>query len=198
MAADPATIAFYEERAPHYTMSFGQAPSHHLDPFLDRLAPGARILELGCGGGRDSARMIERGFDLDATDGVAAMVRKANERWHVGARVMQFEQLDAHAKYDAVWAHACLLHVARADLPGILVAIRRALRSGGWHFANFKLGDGEGRDLLGRLHNFPTPEWLEQTYCAARFTIKTSDIYPGQGADGTQRDWMALTVRKCS
>ena len=196
MAADPATIAFYEERAPHYTMSFGQAPSRHLDPFLDRLAPGARILELGCGGGRDSARMIERGFDLDATDGVAAMVRKANERWHVGARVMRFEQLDAHADYDAVWAHACLLHVARADLPGILAAIRRGLRSGGWHFANFKLGDGEGRDLLGRLHNFPSPEWLEQTYGAAGFIIEGTEIYPGEAADGTQRDWMGLTVRK--
>ncbi|ABC63651.1 class I SAM-dependent methyltransferase [Erythrobacter litoralis] len=196
MPADPATIAFYQERAPHYTLSFGQAPSRHLDAFLDRLRSSAHILELGCGGGRDSRHIIERGFDLDATDGVAAMARKANERWNVGARVMRFDQLDAEAEYDAVWAHACLLHVARADLPGILAAIHRALRPGGWHFANFKLGDGEGRDLLGRLHNFPSPEWLETAYRAAGFAIEATDIYPGEAADGTQRDWMALTLRR--
>ena len=110
--SDPATIAYYEANAPRYTLSFGQAPSRHLDRFLDRLAPGARVLELGCGGGRDSARIRERGFDLDATDGTAAMVRKANERFDVGARVMTFEELDAQSEYDAVWAHACLLHAA--------------------------------------------------------------------------------------
>ncbi|MED5207254.1 MAG: class I SAM-dependent methyltransferase, partial [Pseudomonadota bacterium] len=69
MSADAATIAYYQANAPHYTLSFGQAPSRHLDAFLDRLASGASVLELGCGAGRDSARISERGFTLDATDG---------------------------------------------------------------------------------------------------------------------------------
>ncbi len=196
MSADAATIAYYQANAPRYTLGFEQAPSRYLDSFLDRLAPGARILELGCGGGRDSARIIERGFDLDATDGTPAMVRKANERFDVGARVMLFDELDAVGEYDAVWAHACLLHLSRADLPGVLAAIHRALRPGGWHFANYKLGDGEGRDLLGRLHNFPGTDWLEQAYRAAGFALEKSEVYRGKGADGTQRDWVALTVRR--
>ena len=196
MSADPATIAYYQANAPRYTLSFGQAPSRHLDDFLDRLVPAARVLELGCGGGRDSARIVERGFDLDATDGTPAMVRKANERFGVGARVMLFEELDASCEYDAVWAHACLLHLSRADLPEVLRAIHRALRPGGWHFANYKLGDGEGRDLLGRLHNFPDAKWLTDAYRTAGFEIEGEEIYAGQAADGTQRDWIALTVRR--
>lgn len=196
--SDPATLAFYEERAPHYTLSFGQAPSRHLDGFLDRLPAGATILELGCGGGRDSARIIERGFALDATDGVAAMVRKANERFDVGARQMRFDELDAENSYDAVWAHACLLHVARADLPDVLRRIHRALRPGGWHFANYKLGAGEGRDLLGRLHNFAPSDWLLDRYRYAGFAIVETEEYPGMATDGTQRDWLALTARKGS
>nr|WP_247711819.1 class I SAM-dependent methyltransferase [Qipengyuania qiaonensis] len=177
-------------------MNFGQAPSRHLDGFLDRLTPGCRILELGCGGGRDAARMIERGFALDPTDGTPAMVHKANERFGVGARVMRFDELEADQTYDAVWANACLLHLARDDLPGILAAICRALVPGGWHFANYKLGDGEGRDLLGRLHNFPAAPWLKATYRAVGFEIAAVEIYPGLGADGTQRDWAALTVQR--
>ena len=196
MTADAATIAFYQANAPRYTLSFGQGPSRHLDAFLDRLEPGARVLELGCGGGRDSAHIMKRGFALDATDGTPAMVRKANERFDVGARVLQFDQLDAVAAYDAVWAHACLLHVARADLPGVLAAIRRALRPGGWHFANYKLGDGEGRDPLGRLTNLPDEGWLERVYQDAGLAIIAAERYRGEGADGIQRDWYALTLRK--
>lgn len=196
MSADSATLAFYEAQAPRYTLSFGQAPSRHLDRFLDRLAPHAHVLELGCGGGRDSARIKQRGFQLDATDGVAAMVGKANERFDVDARLMRFDELMARERYDAVWAHACLLHVARADLPDILGRIRRALRPGGWHFANFKLGDGEGRDPLGRLTNFPDEDWLRRIYLRARFDLVDVERYAGEGADGVQRDWLALTVRR--
>ena len=195
---DPATLAFYERAAPRYTLSFGQAPSRHLDPFLDRLASGARILELGCGGGRDAARMVERGFAVDATDGTSVMVRKANERFDIAARVMEFDELEAVAAYDAVWAHACLLHVPLAKLSEILATIRRALRPGGWHFANYKLGDGEGRDLLGRLHNFPDGEWLMATYRAAPLAVETTERYCGAGADGTPREWLAVTVRKAA
>ena len=196
MSEDPATIAYYQANAPRYTLSFGQAPSRHLDRFLDRLEPGARILELGCGGGRDSARILERGFDLDATDGTPAMVHKANERFDVGARVLKFHELEADSDYDAVWAHACLLHVARHDLPGVLTAILRALRPGGWHFANYKLGAAEGRDPLGRLTNLPDVEWLEETYASSGFRIVGTQEYPGKGADGVMRDWLALTVQR--
>ena len=193
---DPATIAFYEQSAPHYTLGFGQAPSRDLDAFLDRLAPGAHILELGCGGGRDAARIIERGFAVDATDGVAAMVRKANERFSLGARHMRFDQIDAENAYDAVWAHACLLHVARADLPDVLARIHRALKPAGLHYASFKLGTGEGRDLLGRLHNFPAADWVRERYAAAGFAPVDERIWEGEGADGTVRDWIAVTIQK--
>ncbi|MEW4447681.1 class I SAM-dependent methyltransferase [Qipengyuania sp. JC766] len=200
MSTDPATIRYYQENAPHYVLSFAQGPSRHLDAFLDRLEPGARIMELGCGGGRDSAHIARRGFGLDATDGTPGMVRKANERFDVGARVMLFDNLDAREQYDAVWAHACLLHVGRADLPGVLARIHRALRPGGWHFANYKLGDAdhpdEGRDPLGRLTNLPDEAWLEDTYRKAGFAIAATERYPGKGADGVQRDWYALTLRK--
>lgn len=193
---DPATIAFYQEQASRYTDKFGQTPSGDLGPFLDRLEPGAHILELGCGGGQDSAHMRERGFRIDPTDGTAAMVEAANARYAIAARQMRFDQLNAQSEYDAVWAHACLIHIARADFPEVLCAIHTALKPGGWHYANFKLGDGEGRDPLGRLHNFPDTTWLDRHYVDAGFDIVESRVYRGEGADGVVRDWYALTLRK--
>ena len=193
---DPATLAFYEANAARYSHDSRQAPSRHLDRFLDRLAPGAQVLELGCGGGRDAARMAERGFAVDPTDASAAMVAKTLEGFGLPARRMRFDELRATEGYHAVWAHACLIHVARSDLGTVLGAIHTALRSAGWHFANFKLGDGEGRDPLGRLTNFPDERWLEQAYRAAGFSMVETECYRGEGADGVVRDWYALTVRK--
>lgn len=193
---DPATYEFYQSGAPFFSASSACGPSRHLDAFLDRLSPGARLLELGCGTGRDAARIAERGFDIDATDGIPAMVVKANERHDIGARVMQFGELSATNAYDAVWAHACLLHCPRAQLPGVLSRIHAALRPGGLHYASYKLGDGEGRDLLGRLHNFPSFDWLAQLYVDAGFTIVDEEVFAGKGSDGTQRDWAALTLEK--
>jgi SAM-dependent methyltransferase len=193
---DPDTIAFYQTRAPHWVFHSGERHSHQLDRFLDRLPTGAAVLELGCGGGRDAAYMKERGFAVDATDATPALVARANQAFALGARVMAFDELGAEAAYDGVWAHACLLHCPRALLPDVLARIHRALRPGGWHFASFKLGDAEGRDLLGRLHNFLSPAWLLAAYEAAGFTLEAQDIYAGKSSDGTQRDWIDLTVRK--
>ena len=194
--SDPATLAWYETNAARYSHAFQRDHSRYLDGFLDRLTPGARVLELGCGGGRDSARMAARGFAVDPTDATPGMVAKAREGFGLPARVMRFDQLDASEAYDAVWAHACLIHVPRAEFAGVLAAIHRALRPGGWHFADFKLGDGEGRDPLGRLTNFPSSRWLEDAYRAAGFIIADAVTYRGEGADGVVRDWHALTVQR--
>lgn len=198
--SDPATLAWYERETPEFIASGRIGQARHLEGFLARLKPGSSILELGCGGGRDTAYMIEHGFLVDATDGAAAMVAKANERFNINTRQMTFDQLDAQERYDAVWAHACLLHLPRADLPPVLSAIFDALKPGGLHYANYKLGDAdhrnEGPDPLGRWANLPTPEWLEQRYLEAGFILVESLRYRGNGSDGIQRDWSAITVRK--
>ena len=196
MPIDPATLEYYTQRAPHTTYTNAQSHSRDLDAFLDRLEPGAAVLELGCGGGQDADRMRARGFAIDATDGVAAMVKKANERFDLSARIMRFDELAERARYDAVWAHASLLHCPRGELPGVLARIHRALKPGGLHYASYKLGTGEGRDLLGRLHNFPSQDWILSRYVEAGFALISHPVRPGNASDGTQRDWIHITAKK--
>lgn len=194
---DDATLAFYEKEAPLYTASGAQGQSRHLDAFLDRLNPGAHVLELGCGGGRDAGHMAKRGFLVDPTDGCAAMVRKARERTGLEARQMRFDELVAEVEYDAVWAHASLLHVPRNELPDALQRIVRALKPGGWHFANFKTGDGEGRDRFGRYYNYPDRAWLENAFRAAGgWELVDTVEYSGSGYEGGVSPWIALTLQK--
>ena len=150
---DPATLDFYASEAPVYAASGPDGIARHLPEFLDRLRPGARILELGCGGGRDASHMIEMGFDVEPTDGTAEIALQAEVRLDRTVRVMRFDELESIAEYDAVIASASLLHVPRADLPSILQRIWTALKPGGWHIASYNGGGVEGRDGFGRYFN---------------------------------------------
>jgi SAM-dependent methyltransferase len=149
VAHDAATLRFYADEALAYATRAGDGASRHLEAFLRRLAPGARILELGCGAGRDSEAMLAQGFDVDPTDGTEAMVRQAEVRLGRSVGVMRFDELKAEAAYDGVWANASLLHVPRLALPDVLSRVFKALKPGGVHVATYKTGHGEGRDAWG-------------------------------------------------
>ncbi len=163
---DDQTLGFYAEEAGAYAGRNRQAEHHRIGLFTARLAPGARILELGCGGGQDSEEMLRRGFDVVPTDGSPELARQAERRLGLRVGVLLFEDLQEVAAYDGVWAHACLLHAPRPALPGIMDRIHAALRPGGVFYASFKAGETEGRDSLGRYFNYLSATDLHAVYGA--------------------------------
>jgi SAM-dependent methyltransferase len=194
-AWDQPTLGFYADEAPVYAARGGGGASRSLGGFLQRLAPGARILELGCGGGRDSEDILARGFQLDATDGVPQIARLAEARIGRPVRVMRFDELDAVDAYDGVWAQASLLHVPRPALPGVLALVFRALKPGGVHFASFKAGGCEGRDVFGRYFNYLTADEVSAAYRrSAEWDIQSLTEYLGGGYDGRHGPWVGVTA----
>lgn len=198
---DEATIDWYDREANRYVVQMAKPALQALStgmllPFLDRLAPGAAVLELGCGGGRDTLTMLERGFRVTPTDGSPAMAREAEALTGQPVQVLRFTDLDLANSHDAVWAHAALHHQPFAGLGAVLARIHRALRPGGWFFANYKLGAGEERDALGRLYSFPPRADLLATYQQPAWAELLLHDYRAGGADGVERDWIAVTARK--
>lgn len=194
---DAATLAFYAREAPDYVASGHGGTSRHLDGFLQRLRPGARILELGCGSGRDAAEMLRRGFDVVATDGVAEMAAQAQARLGVPVKVLRFDELAADRDFDAVWAHASLLHVPRAGLVPVLAAIYRALKPGGLHFACYKAEGRQARDRFDRLNNHLSLDQACAAYAAAApWRIVDTQSYNGGGYDGRQGPWIAIIAAR--
>lgn len=194
---DGATLRFYAEQAHAYVSGARDGPSRLLDGFLKHLRPGARILELGCGDGRDSQAMLARGFRVDPTDGVEAMARQAEARLGRAVRVMRFDQLEDCGVYDGVWAHASLLHAPASALPDMLSRIFRALKAGGVHVATYKAGEAEGRDSLGRYYNYSSAEVLEAAYLrSAEWEISSIQDYVGGDYQGGHRPWLAVTARR--
>lgn len=195
---DVKTLDYYSADAERYLASRPDNISRHLHSFLEQLKVRAHILELGCGAGRDSEAMIAAGFHLDPTDGVAEIAAIAAGRLQRDVRVMRFDELDASNEYDAVWANASLHHVPRTQLPSILQSIFQALKPGGLHFANYKRGATDSRDVNDRHYSHRTLPDLREIYgSSADWEIVSSLEYEGGGDyEGSNSPWVAITVRK--
>jgi len=194
---DEDTLQFYRRNAEAYA-GWAKPPSTRLKGFLASLPSGSSILELGCGAGNHSAEMLAAGFSVRATDGSPEMAEIASRRLGQRLDAMRFDQLDEHEAYDGVWASACLLHVPRDELTGILRRIHRALKRDGLFYASFKIGEGgDGRDKLGRYYNYPSPEWLDATYAAAgSWRLIMSDTSELTSFDETPATMRHLVMRK--
>ena len=193
---DDDTLQFYRRNAGAYA-GWAKAPSTRLVGFLAQLPPGGSILELGCGAGNHSAEMLSRGFEVRATDGSPEMAEIASRRLNHPVEAMLFHELNEHGAYDGVWASACLLHVPRDELAGILARIHCALKPDGLFYASYKVGDGDGRDSLGRYYNYPSAEWLEATYAASgQWRQIKSDTSVIQSFDDAPATMLHIVVRK--
>ncbi|MDI3560323.1 class I SAM-dependent methyltransferase [Bradyrhizobium sp. Arg816] len=193
---DEATLQFYRQN-PEVYAGWAKAVSTRLRGFLALLPPGGAILELGCGAGNHSAVMLAEGFSVRATDGSPEMAEIASRRLGHPVEAMRFDQLDAHEAYDGVWASACLLHVPRDELAGILGKIHRALKPSGVFYASYKMGEDDGRDSLGRYYSYVSREWLEMTYASAGSWITlSSDTNVIQSFDETPANMLNLVVRR--
>lgn len=149
---------YYAEHANKYFNSTVNADVNGLyEHFLSRVSKGAKILDLGCGSGRDAKAFLNMGYDVDAIDGSEELARLASEYTGIQVKCIDFNQLNENPVYDAVWACASLLHVASRELPDIIERIRAALKAGGVVYISFKNGDFEGvRD--GRYYTDMTSE----------------------------------------
>lgn len=154
-------LHFYEANAEVYAQAFDSFDGSELQkPFIERLQKPAngrvrRILDAGCGSGRDTFTFINLGYAVRAFDVSPAMVRlcsrKIRELVSKGNEAakesvcgeLTFDEVSERNKYDGVWASASLLHISKADLPEIVQRLVSALKPEGVIFMSFKYGHSE-------------------------------------------------------
>ncbi len=180
-----STVAFYDEHADEfYASTVGADMGALYDAFLPLLPDGARILDAGCGSGRDSRAFLERGYAVTAFDASNEMVARASALLGRPVRRLTFQAMDYAGAFEGVWACASLLHVPRAAFDDVLARLARALVPGGVAFLSFKYGDGE-EERNGRWFN----SYDEGSFRAvlARQELmeelrlwRTSDVRPGR------------------
>jgi SAM-dependent methyltransferase len=149
---DP-TIKYYDDHAEEFRQQTETVPMEHLyAPFLVHIPDGGRILDAGCGVGRDSKAFLDRGYDVVSFDASETMVALTTALTGRPALRLRFQDVDFREEFDGIWACASLLHVSRNNIGVSLRRLIAALKRGGVIYASFKHGCGE-RVAGGRLFN---------------------------------------------
>lgn len=161
-------------------------------PVVDLLAPrpGERILDLGCGEGTLTERLVSAGCSVVGVDSSPDFVASARKRG-LDARLADGHALPFQAEFDAVFSNAALHWMTRPDL--VIAGVVRALKPGGRFVGEFggagnvqrivtALEDALGRrGLDGKAANpwyFPTAEEYGTRLASHGFTVTSIALIP--------------------
>ncbi len=138
------TIDYYNKHAEEFTASTFEVDMESLyQPFLAELPEGARILDVGCGSGRDTLAFKKKGYQVDAIDYSEELVKKATQLTGIPVRLQSFYEIYADQAYDGIWACASLLHCERTRLKEVIGKLLSALKPNGMLYMSFKYGNGD-------------------------------------------------------
>lgn len=172
--------------------------SQNRDALLRELrgVPPFRILDFGCGPGRDLKFFRELGHEAVGLEGAERFVELARE--YSGCEVWRqdFLKLDLPQEYfDGVFANASLFHLPSQELPRVLKELWATLKSGGVLFSSNPRGDNEegwNGERYGAYYDWE--RWRELVTTAGFSEI--THYYRPPGLPREEQPWLASLWRK--
>jgi len=156
----------------------------------------SRILDFGCGPGRDLKIFRDAGSEAIGLEGAERFVQLARdysgcEVWH-----QDFLHLQLPREYfDGIFANAALFHVPSQELPRILKELWATLKPSGVLFSSNPRGDNEEGWSGERYGVYYNLELWRELVTAAGFDAITH-YYRPPGLPRAQQPWLASLWRK--
>lgn len=191
------TITFYNLNAENFIENTQNADMHETqDHFLELLDADAFILDFGCGSGRDTKYFLEKGYQVEATDGSKELCKLASAYTGIEVKEMLFQDLEEVQHYDGIWACSSILHLSKKDLVPVLRKMCQALKTNGVIYTSFKYGDFEGERNGRFFTDFTEENFKEFLRAIPELAIEevwlTGDVRPGRDSE----KWLNLIIRK--
>jgi len=140
------TIKSYDLYANQYHENVKElAPSKYLNLFTNYLDRNAKILDLGCGSGRDSAIFSQMGFQVVGVDLSIELLRIAKStapNVHFIKKDIRFLDFEDFS-FNGIWASAILLHIHKSEIPSLIDSLYRILVNEGVLYLSVKKGQGD-------------------------------------------------------
>lgn len=193
-----ATLEHYDQRAQDFWRGTqGHDVSQNIHELLRHLEgqPPFRILDLGCGPGRDLKAFVELGHiavGLEGSKRFAAMARE-----YSGCEVLEQDllKLDLPQEgFEGVFANAVLFHVPSQELPRVLQELRSALKPRGVLFSSNPHGNNEEGWNRGRYGAYHSWEAWRRFLTEAGFE-ELNHYYRPPGLPREQQPWLASSWR---
>jgi 2-polyprenyl-3-methyl-5-hydroxy-6-metoxy-1,4-benzoquinol methylase len=134
-----STIQYYNENADAFVSRTVDIDMSNIYPKFTSLLPcDGKILDAGCGSGRDAQYFLSQGFEVVAIDASEEMVKCASNLMGQDAVQMKFDDVTFSNEFDGVWACASLLHVKKENFVSTLNILVNALKSNGVIYVSLK------------------------------------------------------------
>lgn len=171
------TIAVYDQTASEYAKKVDKyGVPNERKKFCTLLPEGGKILDAGCGPGRDSAYFIANGFSVVGVDLSENLLTIARKKAPEGQFIhMNLLNLDfPNATFDGIWACASLHHLRHVDVPGVISRCYTILKDSGVLFLLVKAGSGEH---LKKELSIPDKKRFFSYYCTQHVTTILQDAH---------------------
>lgn len=199
------TLDFYASHAGELAARYESADMRESRQRFARLfAAGARLLELGCGSGRDAAALLASGYDVTAIDASQAMLAQA-VRLHpeLAGRVLRHALPAplpfADGSFQGAYAIACLMHLREPAVDAVLREVARVLQPAGrllFSVCTERPGlSPDGVDAGGRFFNIlPDERWIALAASAGFACEQSAGSADRLGRDGIL--WRTFVARR--
>ncbi len=192
------TLAYYNERADAFRAgTLDHDVSQNIQALLKYIEADApyRILDLGCGPGRDLRTFADLGHIPVGIDGAAQFVQMAKVHAQCAVWQQDFLALDLPSRhFDGVFANASLFHVPSRELSRVLKALHATLKPGGVLFASNPRGDDQEGWQGERYGAYYTLSTWQKFMTGAGF-VELEHYYRPIGLPREQQPWLASVWR---
>jgi len=190
-------IQAYDEIASLYAdYTFPKLLQFQLNKFISLLI-GKKVLDAGCGPGRDLLYFKEEGLDITGIDISKGMLRECKRRTGVtGLQIDMREMSFKDNMFDGVWCMASFSDVPKEDNSKVINEFYRVLKRGGVIYIAVK--EGSGMEIIKKKKYNDMPRiyvYYKQTeledLLKKKFVILTSNTIDDQGTS-----WVEIFAKK--
>ena len=194
---DNTTICYYDNNAEEYFKRTIYADiQNEYDVFLEKLKPGARIIDLGAGSGRDIKYFKSKGYKVDGIDASEKMCILATRYSGVEVELKCIQEWNPRGTYDGIWANASLLHLKEDECLNFLQCIHLYLSVGGIAYISLKKGKGSAYDSEGRYFAKYNRDTI-LTMLSQCVSIRLLEIWESQDSlSRIDTQWISFIVQK--
>lgn len=171
LRVDTTTMKFYRNCAPEVAEAYAATPSPVVPLLVEAFGGARRVLEVGCGSGRDLQALLDAGMDARGVDACPELIAEAKVRYpalsdRIHEDCLPDLQTIPDGTFDGILCWAVLMHLPQEELFDTVFSLRRVLRPGGRLLISTPV-EGPAvdprslRDDKGRLFNGIPPEQFQ-------------------------------------